>query len=69
MKIWFAHAVNIENSGDGASTPYNYFKEYFDQYECTRIDVTRLEEYDLIDSRNINLKFFEKVKEVIEDEL
>lgn len=47
MKIWFAHAVNIENSGDGASTPYNYFKEYFDQYECARINVTRLEEYDL----------------------
>lgn len=54
MKIWFAHAMDARNSGDMGSVPYTYFKEYFDNFNCVRIDITRLEEYP------------EKVKRVIE---
>lgn len=39
MTIYFAHCRNLKNTGDMASCPYIYFKDYFDQYHCEFISI------------------------------
>ena len=40
MKIVFAHVRNYANSGDMASCPYQYFKDFFNQFECKFLDIS-----------------------------
>src|SRR5574344_579698 len=46
MKIHFVHVRNFSNSGDMASCPYQYFKDFFDNFDCDFTDISDIFPFD-----------------------
>lgn len=45
-KVVFVNAKNPKNTGDMFSSPYLYFKKYFDKFDVYHVDIADFEEYN-----------------------